>query len=122
LSDGRLTGATGQTGTFSFTARVEDAGSATDTVTLTLTVVNPLVPPERLTAYRIDTNHVQLRWRRVTYATSYYVYRASQADLSDAQLIAVTLDTKVSDTVTLPGDPNVIEHWFYYVVAVRNWP
>jgi hypothetical protein len=36
--------------------------------------------------------------------------------------MAVTTDTKANDTLSPPGDPEVIEHWFYYVVAVRNWP
>lgn len=121
--EGRLTGSTAQIGTFAFTAQVEGTAAGTDTVALVLRVVSPLTDPQGLTVYRTGSTYVNLRWEAVPYATGYRVYRATQADLSDAELIAITSINKIDDPILPPGDPEEAPILrYYYVVAVLDWP
>ena len=119
--DGYLIGTTYSVGSFPFSVRVSDVMGDADTASFVLNMQTPLTPPQEVTVYRTGPNLITLRWRRVMYADSYYVYCAANGDFSDAQHIRTTIDNKVLDDIP-PGEPGTIVRRFYYVVATRNAP
>ncbi len=118
---GILIGTTYSVGSFPFSARVSDAVGDADTANFVLNMQTPLTPPQQVSVYRTGATSITLRWRRVMYADSYYVYRATSGDLSDAEHIRTTSNNKMQDDIP-PGEPNAIIRRFYYIVAVRNAP
>ena len=121
-SNGILSGITYSVGFFPFTVRVGDTGDGADTASFTLTMQTPLTAPQGLTIHRTNTVIMTLRWQRVAFADSYYVYRASNADLSDAERIGATRENKFNTPLDQSGGPGDYIHRFYFVVATRNAP
>ena len=120
-SAGIISGTPSEAGTFPFRVRVQNTAAGGDTMWFSMVVMSPIQPPVQVTAYLQTDGRVRLSWEAVAEADSYYVYRATHADMSDVQHLLTTTSTVVYDS-TAPVAPDVPAGRFYQVTTWERWP
>jgi aminopeptidase N len=121
-TDGILSGTPDSSGDYPFRVRVQNSTGGADTVWFTLTVLPPPEPPTRVTVYCQPDGRVRLLWTAAAQADSYYVYRATHVDMSDAQHILTTASTIAYDSTAHISSPDSSQVRFYQITTVRHLP
>lgn len=121
-SDGVLSGIPEEEGTFILSYGVRDMTGNEDSWKTTLTVNPPqLPPPFNLTLHYQGEGLLKLRWRTTVRFDHYNIYRASQEDMSDQELIGSTFYHNYIDTLPpcpAPCDSSTLFNYFYRVHGV----
>ncbi len=117
--NGILSGSPTESGNFPVSIRVSRSPGGADTSAFVISVLPPLTTPEFLTITAISDQVVRLDWSESPEATSYNVWRATSADMSDRLLIATTLAETHTDSTATVNATTPLAIRFYEVTSVR---
>lgn len=118
--DGILSGIPETYGSFQFSVLAVDSAEASDSAWLAIEITRPPVPtPWNLTARRIASNSLELRWGGSSPADSFRIYRSTLGDMSDTVLIATVAEKRYIDSI-LPDSSTSGNARFYFVIAIQN--